>query len=279
MGSLARLRWSPDSPRREGVRPRPDRVEARLRGLLHPVVRRIGCWLLPRLDAILVRYSLVGDPPIFDSALFRWAAELERCWTVVRDEAESVLRHQAIPPLRAVSGDHDYVASDDKWRVFLMQGYGVRYEANRALCPQTTRLLECIPGLQTALFSVACPGTHIARHVGVTKAILTCHLGLHVPPGRCRMRIGDHDYAWQEGRILIFDDMYPHEVWNETDQLRVNLMLHVKRPMRFPGSLLRDAVLALVRRSHFVQDIRRNLDEWAPRADGPGPGGLPRHLL
>jgi len=32
--------------------------------------------------------------------------------------------------------------------------------------------------------------------------------------------------------------MYPHEVWNDTDEDRVILMLHLKRPLRFPRLLL-----------------------------------------
>jgi beta-hydroxylase len=56
--------------------------------------------------------------------------------------------------------------------------------------------------------------------------------------------------------------MYPHEVWNDTDEDRVILMLHLKRPLRFPGSLVRNLLFAALRTSPFVRDGLRNLDRW-----------------
>lgn len=39
-------------------------------------------------------------------------------------------------------------------------------------------------------------------------------------------------------------------------------MLHLKRPLRFPGSNLRDLLFAALRASPFVRDGLRNLDHW-----------------
>ncbi len=76
------------------------------------------------------------------------------------------------------------------------------------------------------------------------------------------MRVGGHDVVWEQGRVVIFDDMNPHEVWNDTDEDRVILMLHIKRPLRFPGSLVRDLLFAALRASPFVKDGLRNLELW-----------------
>jgi beta-hydroxylase len=62
--------------------------------------------------------------------------------------------------------------------------------------------------------------------------------------------------------VVVFDDMYPHEVWNATDEDRIVLLLHVKRPQRFPGALVRDGFFSALRRSSFVQDGLRNLERW-----------------
>jgi|SRR5690554_12797 beta-hydroxylase len=229
----------------------------------------LGLHLLPYVDRLLVRYSLVGDPAVFDTALFPWAAKLERNWRAIREEADRVLADRdSIPPLRQISPDHRRIAEDDRWRSFFLWGYGIRSEANCRRCPRTVELIERIPDLQTALFSVLWPGAHIPRHTGVTKAILTCHLGLRIPKDRerCRIGVADQVHAWRDGKVLVFDDLRPHEIWNETDEDRVVLILHVKRPMRLPAALVRDALLAAVRRSAFIQDARRALDRW----DRPG---------
>ena len=130
-------------------------------------------------------------------------------------------------------------------------------------------------GILTAFFSVLLTGSHIPRHTGPTKAILTAHLGLTMPrnPEACRVQVDDRDVTWEEGRVVVFDDMYPHEVWNDSSDDRVVLLLHVKRPQRFPGSLVRDEFFSALRRSSFAQDGLRNLEQWekAMPAGAPSP--------
>jgi beta-hydroxylase len=82
------------------------------------------------------------------------------------------------------------------------------------------------------------------------------------------MRIGDRDVTWEEGKVVTFDDMAPHEVWNSTQEDRIILLLHIKRPLRLPGAMLRNLLLALVRLSPFVQDGVRNMQKWEPAPHG-----------
>ena len=51
------------------------------------------------------------------------------------------------------------------------------------------------------------------------------------------MAILDETIIWEKGRLVIFDNAYHHEVWNETDEMRVILMFDVVRPMRGPMEL------------------------------------------
>ena len=224
-----------------------------------------GLRLLPILDRLLMRYATTDEYQIFPNELFPWTSYLAQNWSVIRNEAKGLLHDpSAIRSVRELSSDHKKIAVDDKWRSFFFLGYGLRAERNCARCPETARTLEKIPGLLSALYSVTLAGAHIPRHTGPTKAILTVHMGLIVPRNRedCRMQVGDHRIVWHEGRVVIFDDMYPHEVWNDTNEDRVILMLHLKRPLRFPGSLLRDLLFAVLRASPFVRDGLRNLDRW-----------------
>ena len=79
------------------------------------------------------------------------------------------------------------------------------------------------------------------------------------------MQIGSQDFSWAEGRVVVFDDMYPHEVWNDTGEDRIVLLLHVKRPEHFPGSLLRESLFAAIRQSSLVKDALHSLEEWDRR--------------
>ena len=74
--------------------------------------------------------------------------------------------------------------------------------------------------------SIHSAGTHVTPHCGTTNTRLPCHLGLVVPE-RCRIRVGSEICEWQEGKCLVFDDSFEHEVWHDGDRDRVVLILDV----------------------------------------------------
>jgi aspartate beta-hydroxylase len=49
-------------------------------------------------------------------------------------------------------------------------------------------------------------------------------------PEAARIRIGEEKYEWREGRCLIFDDSFEHEVWNDSDSERVVLIIDFWHP-------------------------------------------------
>ena len=48
-------------------------------------------------------------------------------------------------------------------------------------CPLTTQLVESIPGMKTAFFSIMLPGKYIPEHRGPYKGLLRYQLALKVP--------------------------------------------------------------------------------------------------
>ena len=225
----------------------------------------VGKRLRRTFDAVIGRYSEIPDVPVFSRQQFDWAPTLEAEWEGVREEALSVLGHRnKIPPLSTISPDHARIAKGDDWRSFFLWGYGFRIDENCERCPRTAEIVERIPGLQTAMFSILAPGAHIPPHRGVTKAIVNCHLALVTPAGaeKCWIRIDRDRFGWRDGETLIFDDTFEHEVRNDTDEDRIVLLLQVSRPVRFPGSLAADLFFGAVRRSPFISDARENLRDW-----------------
>ncbi len=239
-------------------------VAATLRQGLGRGLVKFGRKIRKPLDRLLVRYSGVGNPSVFEHGTFDWASELEAGWETIRDEALAVMNDDAnTPPLRDLSPDHRGIARDDHWRCFFIWGYGQRVERNAALCPRTTEIVERIPGLLSAFYSIHTPGTLVPEHRGVSKTIVNCHLPLDVPgkADHCGIEIDGRTYGWTEGETLIFDDTYRHSAWNYTDRPRVILLVQFQRPLRFPGSLLGGAFLGLLRRSPFVRDVHEALEQ------------------
>lgn len=226
---------------------------------------QIGKDLRPRIDRLILRHSLVPNHPIIDKGFFPWIADLERHWEEIRTEAVRI-RTEDIPSLGDISFDHGRIAADRRWKSFFLHGYGYRMGKNCDRAPFTTALIEKIPGLVTANFSVMAAGGHIPRHWGMTKGMLTYHLALKVPRERekCRMILenpdGDHVIVWEEGQSVLFDDMFNHEVWNETTDDRYILLIQIKRPCCGLANFIQNLFLFGVRHSRFVQDIRRNIE-------------------
>ncbi|HLZ79367.1 MAG TPA: aspartyl/asparaginyl beta-hydroxylase domain-containing protein [Sphingomonas sp.] len=228
-----------------------------------PFLIRVGKKLRRRVDGIVARSSKVPNDPVLDPALFPWTAALRQNWRAIRDEALAVAGNpDHAPALNCISPDHRRIAPSDSWRCFFLVAYGTRIERNIAHCPQTTAVLDQVPGLNSGFFSILKPGTHIPQHRGVTKGLMTCHLGLQVPQGPLRMEVGGETLGWAEGEALLFDDTWPHEVWNDTDSVRIVLLVQFERPLRQPGRLVAGSFLGGIRRSAFVKEATHNIARW-----------------
>lgn len=231
-----------------------------------PLIMRFGKWMQPKTNRWIANSAKLGDPAVYDTSMFPWIKELESHWATIREEAAAALQDlEKVPPLATISPDHRRIAPAGRWRSFFLIGYRYRDEANCAKCPKTTAIIERIPGLNSAFFSVLVPGTHIPPHTGVTKAFLTCHLGIQVPRERekCRMRVVDQYVHWSEGKAIVFDDCYDHEVLNDTDETRIVLLVQFKRPVGIIGKIVGNLFLEGVRRSRFVQDARKGIAQWS----------------
>lgn len=210
----------------------------------------------------LHRHSAIGSGPFFEESQVPGIELLRDNWEAIRAEAEALLANRAsIPPLGRISPDHRRIATNSSWKSFFLSGYGFKIAANRARCPATSALLDRVPGVVVAFFSIFEPGTHIPKHRGMSKALLNVHLGLIVPTGqgRCEIRVGNETRRWRSGELMIFDETYDHEAWNLTNEPRVVLFLHVLRPMYWPGRLIGRLFLWAVSRTSIVQDARKAL--------------------
>lgn len=228
----------------------------------------VGERILAPIERWIGRRSLVGDATFFPVERFPWIEQIEANWHVIRAELDRVMEDRdALPNFQDISKDQIEITDDDRWKTFFLFGYGFRAKLNTEMCPRTTALMEQIPGMTTAMFSILSPRKHILDHRGPYKGVLRYHLGLIVPQDApaCRIRVGDDIRHWQEGASLVFDDTFNHEVWNDTDETRVVLFVDVLRPLPFPESLINRLVVKAIGISPFVLDAKRNQEAWERR--------------
>ncbi|MCW3027785.1 MAG: aspH, partial [Solirubrobacterales bacterium] len=166
-----------------------------------------------------------------------------------------------------ISKDQIEITDDDRWKTFFIYGYGFEAKLGVQMCPRTAALMREIPGMTTAMISILSPRKHILDHRGPYKGVLRYHLGLIVPQDAeaCRIRVGEDFRHWEEGKSLIFDDTFNHEVWNDTDETRVVLFVDVLRPLPFPESAINKAIIKVIGYSPFVLDAKRNQEAWEKR--------------
>jgi len=232
-----------------------------------PIVK-IGLWIIKRIEGILIRYSQIPDTPFIDTNELAWINQLEDNWEAINKELTSVLTQpERLPNFQDISKDQSNISKDDKWKTFFLYGYGFKMPENCERCPETTRLVESIPNMMTAFFSILAPGKHIPPHRGPYKGLIRCHLALKVPEPKenCWIKVGDETSHWEEGKCIVFDDTYVHQVQNDTEGQRVVLFLDIVRPVRFPGSWLNRFIIQLIRWSPYIQDARRNQKAWEYR--------------
>jgi aspartyl/asparaginyl beta-hydroxylase (cupin superfamily) len=239
------------------------------------VANEAGARALHRLERWVLRSSLVPTTPFLAPETFDWVAGLEAEWSTIRAELDEVLTYRDdLPNFQDISTDQASITDDDGWKTYFFFGYGFRSDGNCARCPKTAALLEGIPGLTTAFFSILSPGKHIGTHRGPWRGVLRYHLALRVPEpvSAAGIRVGGEEGHWEEGRSLLFDDGYEHEAWNDTDGVRVVLFVDVVRPQRPPAAQVNDALIKVISASPFIRDAKSRHQSWERRFEALRPG-------
>lgn len=179
--------------------------------------------------------------PWHDPFLQPWARRLADAFPDIRGEALRVIAEdRKLPNFLQNDASVEYAVSgsgpDPAWEAFFFWRHGERFDANHARCPRTSALLEDIELCRIEgeapeiLYSVLRPGSHINPHHGVSNVRLVMHLPLVVPADCALHLVGHGEHAWQEGRLVMFDDTYLHEAWNRSADTRVVLLMDCWNP-------------------------------------------------
>ena len=88
------------------------------------------------LESGVAKVSVHGDPPIYDSAVFPWAAEVESGWKKIRAELDQVMKYRdKIPSFHEILKEVTTITTDDQWKTFFLAGIGMNCEEKRASLP------------------------------------------------------------------------------------------------------------------------------------------------
>jgi beta-hydroxylase len=144
--------------------------------------------------------------------------------------------------------------NEDGWRIYVVK-LGNNYFAEDTM-PELTKVLKDIPEVVSCAVSILPAKKAIPIHVGYSKGVMRYQLGMIVPQDRENVFIcvNGEKYNWTEGEGVLFDDTYPHKVYNNTTEDRVVLYMDVLRPFLNPFlDVLNRFVIYLVSNSSIAK--------------------------
>lgn len=178
-------------------------------------------------------YPSAPSEPLYDPGLFWFTKQLEESYPQIREEVDRVT-----DPKRAgfiPAGEDGKLIRDGDWDQVIFWDSRSRSDDAAALFPVISSVVSAIPDVTTfgvgiVTLSWLSPGAHIVPHCGNSNARLRVHFGIRVPED-CWMRVGDEVFTWTEGKCVVFDDSFEHEVWHRGTEPRVVLILDVVNPL------------------------------------------------
>lgn len=181
----------------------------------------------------------IDTPAILNTRQYFPNAELfVSAWERLREEALAIAAEmQSVPRFHEIMPEQMEISANDgrDWRMFVMKSYGYVSQENLARCPAIASILPHCPEVLSATYSFLAPGKHIPEHRGPFRGVMRFHLGLSMPRDAhgnlgAIMWIDHKPHLLENGECLLWDDTYPHELLNTTDQVRAVLLLDVWRP-------------------------------------------------
>jgi aspartate beta-hydroxylase len=168
--------------------------------------------------------------PVYEPSDFWFVRHLEANYEKIAAEIDAVID----PARQGFLPVEEPLLGSGRWDQVVLYDGGRRHDRACGLFPLITETVEQIPEATTlgpgvVTLSWLHPGTHIVPHCGRTNAQLRVHLGLRVPDN-VTIRVGAQRLNWQEGKCIVFDDSFEHEVWHHGSQPRIVLLLDVLHP-------------------------------------------------
>ena len=180
----------------------------------------------------------IAAPSILDvAAHFPDAGKFVAVWQAIREEALTVAgRLRMVPRFHEIMCEQRAISANDgrDWRMLILKAYGVSFPQNASACPILASVVAACPDVISASISFLAPGKHIPPHRGPFRGVLRFYLALSMPKTEdgtvaAVLKIAGLEYRLEDGECLLWDDTYAHEAWNESDQVRIVLLLDVWR--------------------------------------------------
>ncbi|RDV00012.1 aspartyl/asparaginyl beta-hydroxylase domain-containing protein [Trinickia dinghuensis] len=194
----------------------------------------------------------LAEPAVLDTARYfpdaeRFAAALP----ALRAEALGIAQQfNAIPRFHDIMREQADISANDArdWRMYIMQAYGVRVPRNLARSPTLAALVASSPDVLSASFSFLAPHKYIPPHRGPFRGIVRGYLPLVMPLDgaghpAATLTVDGTAHRLHEGQFMLWDDTFEHEVRNASEEVRIVLLLDIRRRLLPAGLRLLSSLI------------------------------------
>lgn len=201
-----------------------DREEMARKLFKHAVVRNL--WGNPMQRPVSKYVPGLTSLPWHNKDNYPFITTLEAGYEDIKSELLYNLRERR--SLFTEESENLHVGGD--WSELRLKSSGYGFTKHSTHFPKTMKHIKnCDVEFTSIKFSAIQPGTHIRTHTGPTNERLRIHLTL-IHNGGAKIRVGNDWHTWDEGKAIIFDDSWEHEVRHTGDSRRAVLILDIWHP-------------------------------------------------
>jgi len=203
-----------------------------------PGLRSLPFWTSNSDDSNL---KVAYNEPVLTSIV----SHLESNTEIIKSEYIEAIQSENMPSDYDIKDEHtDGSLHTGKWEWHSYILKGVKSPMFPVVCPKTTQIINDIASekhlfsstpFSFVFFSTLDGNSNIKAHYGPMNLRLRIHLPLITPSSSnddesCMIRVGNQTREFKEGKAIVLDDSYEHEVWNKTSMKRVTLVVDVWHP-------------------------------------------------
>lgn len=177
-----------------------------------------------------VSYYIPGlkSQPWYDQEDFAFTKVLGDAYADIKDELLVVTNGSSLFGQEAENRNSYNIGGN--WKTLIIKERYTYTDVAKTYFPKTTEWLEkCDQDFLLVKFSAVDPGTHIRPHTGPSNERLRSHFTL-THTGGAKLRVGQEWRTWEEGKVMVFDSSWEHEVIHEGTDRRVVLILDIWHP-------------------------------------------------
>ncbi|MBL4584447.1 MAG: aspartyl/asparaginyl beta-hydroxylase domain-containing protein [Pseudomonadales bacterium] len=181
---------------------------------------------------------------VMDASEFPELKALQENWHIIAEEGVALMEQGGFDSISDPESASYYDVGFRTfykygWTKFYLSWYGYTHESAKQTCPKTVEILNKIPTVNGAMFTILPAGGQLTRHLDPFASSLRYHLGLQTPnDDACYISVDGQVYSWRDGEVLLFDETYLHLAKNDSDKSRLILMCDIERPMSLLGRII-----------------------------------------